>query len=116
MRSRQETRVTVNSALTDHDEELDSVSSRLHSPEAKLLRELHAKLGSWEKVAARVGVNRGLAWMVATGKIKSPTVSARLSRNFRQLGEGSDCRFLRLIRRGVVPWLRAREHSKPEGP
>lgn len=90
--------------------------SRWHSPEAKLLRELHAKLGSWKKVAARVGVNRGLAWMVATGKIQSPTVNAQLSRNFRQLEESSDCRFLRLIRRGVVPWLRAREHSKPEGP
>ena len=110
------TEMVVNSALTDHVEEQDSVNSRLHSPEAKLLRELHAKLGSWEKVAARVGVNRGLAWMVATGKIKSPTVSEKLSRNFQQLGESSDCGFLRLIRRGVVPWLRAREHFKPEGP
>jgi len=102
--------VTVNSALIDHDEDRDSVNSGLHSPEAKLLRELHAKLGSWEKVAARVGVNRGLAWMVANGKIQSPTVSAQLSRNFRQLWESSDCRFLRLIRRRVVPWLQARQN------
>ncbi len=109
MRSRQETRVTVNAALTDHDEERDSVSSRLHSPEAKLLRELHAKLGSWEKVAARLGLNRGLAWMVANGRIQSPTVSAKLSQKIRQLGKGSDCKFLQLIRRGVVPWLRARQ-------
>ena len=108
--------MVVNSALTDHVEEQDSVNSRLHSPEAKLLRELHAKLGSWEKVAARVGVNRGLAWLVANGKIQSPTVSARLSRDFRPVGESSDCRFLQLIRREVVPWLREREHFKPEGP
>ena len=109
MESRQETQVTVNAALTAHDVERDSVNSGLHSPEAKLLRELHVKLGSWEKVGTRVGVNRGLAWMVATGKIQSPTVSTKLSLDFRPVEESSDCRFLRLIRSGAVPWLRARE-------
>ena len=78
-------RMTVNPTLTDlHETSTPQGSALLDSPEAKLLRRLYKRLGSWEKVGARLGLNRGLAWMVAKGKIKSPSVSAKLNR-FRHL-------------------------------
>ncbi|MDA2929328.1 hypothetical protein MYX84_05170 [Acidobacteria bacterium AH-259-O06] len=109
MKSGQAIEAAVNSALTDHHEETTLGNNESDSPEAKLLRRLHANLGSWEKVAARVKLNRGLIWMVAHGKIKSPSVSAKLNRNYRQLWESSDPSFLRLIRKVAVPWLRAKQ-------
>ena len=77
---------TVNPALTDcHETSTSQGTVLLDSPEAKLLRRLHAQLGSWEKVGAKLELNKGLVWMVAKGKIQSPTVSAKLKGNYRQL-------------------------------
>ena len=105
----------VNAPLTGRHE--DSVPGRQSdaSPEAELLRRLHAQLGSWANVAARLGVNRGLIWMVAHGKVNSPTVSRRLSRDYCRLWESSDERFMRLIRQAAVPWLRARQREPMSG-
>ena len=103
----------VNAPLTGRHE--DSVPGRQSdaSPEAELLIRLHAQLGSWEKVAVRLGVNRGLVWMVAHGKIVSPTVSRRLNRDYCRPGESADHEFLRIIRQEAVPWLQGRQTVHP---
>lgn len=70
---------TVNPTLTAcHETSTPQGSVFFDSPEAKLLRRLHARWGSWEKVGAKLDLNKGLVWMVAQGKIKSPTVSEKV--------------------------------------
>ncbi len=70
---------TVNPTLTDcHETSTPQGSVFFDSPEAKLLRRLHERWGSWEKVGAKLDLNKGLVWMVAQGKIKSPTVSEKV--------------------------------------
>ncbi len=77
---------TVNPTLTDcHETSIPQDSALLDSPEAKLLRRLHQRWGSWGKVGAKLDLNKGLVWMVAQGKIQSPTVSAKLKGNHQQL-------------------------------
>ena len=79
-------RMTVNPTLTGcHEARTPQSSALLDSPEAKLLRRLYERLGSWEKVGAKLGLNKGLLWSVAKGKITSPSVSAKLKGSYRQL-------------------------------
>ncbi len=63
--------------------------------QARTLQRLYRAAGSWQKLAAELGLNRGLLWKVAHGQIRhSPKVRKALRRRFRQR---------------VVRWLRRRD-------
>lgn len=47
---------------------------------ARAIQRLHSECGSWPILAAALGVNQGLLWKVAHGKIaRSPKVAAAIS-------------------------------------
>ena len=53
--------------------------------QARTLQRLYRKLGSWSKLSAELGLNRGLLWKVAHGQIRrSPKVRRALRRRFWQ--------------------------------
>ncbi len=72
--------VTSSNAATA--KRLDDQSSQR---QARTLQRLYRKLGSWSKLSAELGLNRGLLWKVAHGQIRrSPKVRRALRRRFWQ--------------------------------
>ena len=53
--------------------------------QARTLQRLYRQLGSWSKLSAELGLNRGLLWKVAHGQIRrSPKVRKALRRRLWQ--------------------------------
>ena len=72
------------------------------------VRALHRCEGSWVKVEALLGVNRGILWRVAKGKKNpSPAVICAVD-SYLRMERSSDPDFLRFVKAEVVPWLRER--------
>ena len=45
-------------------------SSQQRTRQARMLQRLYREAGSWQKLAAELGLNRGLLWKVAHGQIQ----------------------------------------------
>ena len=92
-----------------------SRSIQQHTRQARAILGLYRQFRTWSSLAASLGVNEGLLWKVAHGKItRSTKVSAalRLYRLKRQRATSSDPEFLTFIQECVVPWLRGRRKPK----
>jgi len=75
------------------------------------VRALHRCHGSWTKVEALLGVNRGILWRVAKGKKNpSPAVICAVD-SYLRMERSSDPDFLRFVKAEVVPWLRERSEK-----
>ena len=88
--------------------------SQQHTRQARAILRLYRQFRTWSSLAASLGVNEGLLWKIANGKIRSsPKVSAALKqyRLQRQRAASSDLQFLTLIQEGLVPWLKKREEK-----
>ena len=71
-----------NATVTSGDAAIARSSGSRHpTRQARTLQRLYRESGSWAKLAAELGVNRGLLWKVAHGQIRnSPKVRKALRR------------------------------------
>ena len=71
-----------NASVTSDNAAIEKSSgSQQHTRQARTLERLYRAAGSWSKLAAELGLNRGLLWKVANGQIrKSRKVGKALRR------------------------------------